>query len=226
MPDHVHILLQILYRSDKHLNFYIDCLKTKTADKYSKIKNLEIKEQFIFEMGYCDKPLYDNRSLNGLFRYIRENPHRLAMRQQFPQFFQRVRKLKIGDKEYEAFGNFSLFRNPDKEAVNISRKFTAEEKAQKKACWLNSAAKGTVLVSPFISKEEKSIRAEAEALGGCIILITHEAFPESFKPSAHDFYLCCEGRLLILSLGLSQNEKLSRNHCLKMNSLAEMICRD
>lgn len=219
MPDHVHLLLQVLYRSDKHLDFYIDNLKERIASRYS--ENTRAEE--IFEPGYCDKPLYDNRSLDGLFRYIRENPHRLAMRQQFPQFFQRVRKLQIGEEEYEAYGNLFLFRNPDKEAVKISRKFSTEERQLKQTQWLAAALQGTVLVSPFISQAEKTIRAEAESLNANIILITHEAFPERFKPSAHDFTLCSEGRLLIISLGLPPKTDLSRDICLRMNSLASQI---
>ena len=31
MPDHVHILLQILFRSDKHLEFYIEKLEERIA---------------------------------------------------------------------------------------------------------------------------------------------------------------------------------------------------
>lgn len=223
MPDHVHILLQVLYRSDQHLDFYIDALKKLIARRYSNKIEHQVPDTEIFEPGYCDKPLYDNRSLEGLYQYIKQNPHRLAMRVQYPHFFSRCRKLSIGDKEYEAYGNLFLFRNPDKEAVKISRKFTEIEKQQKKERWLSNATKGTVLVSPFISKEEKAIRAEAETIGARIILITHEAFPERFKPAAHDFELCEQGRLMIISLGLPPKTELTRDHCLKMNSLAEAI---
>ncbi len=76
--------------------------------------------------------------------------------------------------------------------------------------WLSDAAKGTVLVSPFISKSEKAIRVEAEDIGANIILITHEAFGERFKPAAHDFNLCSQGRLLIISLGMPLNTPISR----------------
>lgn len=220
MPDHVHALLQVLFRSDKHLDFYIESLRCKIAKRYSEALGRQIFDEDIFETGYCDKPLFDNRSLDGLFRYIRENPHRLAMRQQYPQFFRMTRKLKFGDREYEAYGNFFLLRNPDKVAVKISRTLSPEEKEQKKAQWLSAAEKGTVLVSPFISKEEKAIRAEAETRGGKIILITHEAFPERFKPHAHDFALCEQGRILIISLGLPANTPLSRSTCIAMNDFA------
>ncbi|MDE5870223.1 MAG: transposase [Muribaculaceae bacterium] len=259
MPDHIHLLLQVLFHSDKHLDFYINTLKENIAAKYSYIrkntfsraeiasdrKNFSKAEitsdsknfskgeiasdgknfsgEEIFESGYCDKPLYDDRSLDGLFQYIRHNPHRLAMRKQFPQFFQRVRKLKIGDKDYEAYGNLFLFRNPDKEAVKISRSFTSEEKSEKIDRWMHAASQGTILVSPFIGREEKQIRAEAERRGVNIILIIHEAFPERYKPAAHDFNLCTQGRLLIISLGLPIGTPLSRQHCLQMNELATMI---
>lgn len=223
MPDHVHVLLQVQFRSDKHLDFYIDCLKSNVAQKYSIQTTRLITKDDIFEPGYCDKPLYDNRSLNGLYKYIRENPHRLAMRKQFPEFFTRCRKLMIGEREYEAYGNLFLFRNPDKDAVKVSSKFSFAEKERNKANWLMKAELGTVLVSPFISKEEKKIRMEAETLGAKIILITREVFPERYKPAAHDFELCEQGRLLVISLGLSAKTELSRDHCLEMNALAEAI---
>lgn len=225
MPDHIHLLLQVLFRSEKHLDFYIDSLKSKIASKYSQAEGRSITQDDIFEPGYCDKPLYDGRSLDGLYTYIRENPHRFAMRIQYPQFFQRTRKLEISGKEYEAYGNLFLFRNPDKEAVKISRKFTPEENQRKRELWLSSAAKGSVLVSPFISPAEKAIRTEAEVLGSPIILITHEAFSDRYKPAARDFDLCTQGRLLIISLGLPASTPLSRDLCQQMNALAQSLAQ-
>ena len=223
MPDHVHILLQILFRSDKHLDFYVDTLRKKIALKYTKIYGSVKTDEDIFEYGYCDKPLYDNRSLDTLYAYIRENPHRLAMRQQFPQFFQYIRSLKIGEEEFEAYGNLFLFRNPDKEAVKISRKFTQAEKEEKSKDWITAASKGTVLVSPFISSDEKDIRSVVESLCAKIILITHEAFPDRYKPASHDFALCAEGRLLIISLGLPIGTRITYPICSRMNDLAKAI---
>lgn len=163
------------------------------------------------------------QDFEALFRYIRENPHRLAMRRQFPQFFQRVRKLTIFNQEYEAYGNLFLFRNPDKDAVIIRSAFTPEEVAEKTQHWLADASRGTVLVSPFINKVEKSIRSEAEDMGAKVILITHEAFGERFKPAAHDFNLCSQGHLLIISLGMPLNTPISRKVCVEMNKLATTI---
>lgn len=226
MPDHVHILLQVLYRSDKHLDFYIDSLKRRIASKYAALTNRVISVCDIFEAGYCDKPLYSDRSLDDLYVYIRENPHRLAMRQQFPHFFRRIRTLKIDNEEFEAYGNLFLFRNPDKRAVKISRKFTRGECLQLKADCLAAASHGSILISPFIHDFEKKIRAESEAIGANIILIVHEAFPEKYKPHAHDFALCEQGRLLIISLGLPAKTELTRGLCMRMNKLAATLAAE
>lgn len=223
MPDHVHILLRIKDWSEHHLDYYIDYLKSIIATKYSQAVNKSMRGEDIFEPGYCDKPLLLGRSLDTLFRYVRENPHRLAMRRQYPQFFQRARNIKIGQRQFEAYGNLFLLRNPDKEAVKISRKDSPEAVADKTSRWLDEASRGTVLVSPFISPKEKAIRAKAEAVGASVILITHEAFPERFKPSDHDFALCSAGRLLILSLSLPAKTPLVRETCLQMNALAAEI---
>lgn len=223
MPDHVHISLRVTERSKFHLGYYIARLKARIGKDYSQRIGRIVSSEEIFQENYTDKPLYSNRSLDELRTYIRLNPHRLAMRRQYPQFFQRVRKLKIGEREYEAYGNLFLFRNPDKEAVKISRRFSEREKQEKRANWLAEAEQGTILVSPFISKEEKAVRAEAEALGAGIILITHETFPERYKPSAHDFALCSSGRLLIISLGEAGGTALTRVICQRMNALAEAL---
>lgn len=223
MPDHIHLLLRVKNWSEYHLDYYINQLVTGIGCDYSKIIGKVIKGEEIFVPGYCDKPLLLGRNLDGLYRYIRENPHRLAMRRQFPEFFRRVRNLTIAGQNYEAYGNLFLFRNPDKAAVKISSKFTREELEHKREGWLTSASKGAVLVSPFISKDEKALRHEAEALGAKFILITHQAFGERFKPSAADFKLCEQGRLLIISLGKPAGSALSREVCLQMNDLAAVI---
>lgn len=226
MPDHVHILLRVKERSNYHLGYYISKLTGRITNKYIEKTKQQISHTDIFQLNYTDKIIYANRSLDGLFRYIRENPHRLAMRRQYPQFFQRSRSIQIDERQFEAYGNLFLLRNPDKEAVKISRKDTPEAVAEKAARWLDGASHGTVLVSPFISPKEKEIRAKAENQEAAVILITHEAFPERFKPADHDFALCAAGRLLILSLGLPAKTPLYREICQQMNSLAAEIAKN
>lgn len=223
MPDHVHILLRVLDWSEFHLDFYIGEFTDYIAKRISREFGKEISRDVIFEDGYCDKPLLLTRSLDSLYNYIRMNPHRLAMRIQYPEFFRRVRNLEIDGKTYEAYGNLFLLRNPDKAVVKISRRYSEEKKEELKRMWLESAEKGSVIVSPFIAKEEKKIRELVEQRDGKIILITNEAFSERFKPAEHNFNLCSSGKLLIISLGLPPNSSLNRETCNQMNDLAIKI---
>ena len=223
MPDHVHILLQVKDWSPVHLDYYIYALRDNIAKKYSKLKGKKISNEEIFQPGYCDKPLLLKISLDGWYNYIRLNPHRLAMRIQFPEFFQRIRKLTIGSKNFEAYGNFFLFRTPDKVAVKMSDKYSNEYRKERFETYTSHLLTGTVMVSPFIHKDEKEIRNKAEEFGVKIILIKHEKFPKIYKPSKHDFNQCSQGNLLIISMGYPDGTILSRKISKEMNELASII---
>ena len=225
MPDHVHILLEVKDWSPVHLDYYIDALRDNIANKYSKLKGEKISNEEIFQIGYCDKPLLLKISLDGWYNYIRLNPHRLAMRIQFPEFFQRVDEIKIGDKIYSSYGNQFLLTNPCKEAVIIHRRYTSQEIDELRQKWLSTAVTGGVLISPFISPSEKKIRDEAENLGAKFILIQDEPFREKFKPAKHNFELCSQGRLLIIAPKEPMKEDSFRGKCIKMNNLAETIAK-
>ena len=223
MPDHVHILLEVKDWSPVHLDNYIDALRDNIANKYSKLKGEKISNEEIFQPGYCDKPLLLKISLDGWYNYIRENPHRLAMRIQFPQFFQRVRNLRIGDKDFEAYGNLFLFRNPDKIAVKMSDKYSEVYRKERFQTYFSHFMTGTIMVSPFIHRDEKLIRSKAEENGGKIILIKHEKFQDIYKPAKHDFNQCSKGNLLIISMGYPEGTILSRKISKEMNELASLI---
>lgn len=223
MPDHVHILLETTEWLEEDLDAYIDKLKDKVALKITRAGNKRVERDEIFIPGFCDKPLLLKRSLDVLYKYIDSNPHRLATRIQNPSFFRRTTSLRINNRLYEAYGNLFLMGNPEKEAVKISRRYSKEECENLRDKWLWEASRGTALVSPFISPAEKKIRAEAEAAGARVILIVPESFPERFKPSFHNFNLCSEGRLLIISMGQKPGSPLTRETCVKLNELAHEI---
>ncbi len=156
-------------------------------------------------------------------KYIRENPYRLLVRRDNPKYFSRLQHLTIAGRDYQAYGNLQLLDNPFKEAVAVHRADTEQQRLDNRSQWLHTAANGGVLVSPFISPAEKAIRAEAEALGANIILAVHEAFGERYKPAGHDFELCTQGRMLIISYGLPPGSELTRPVCLQMNALAKAL---
>lgn len=229
MPAHLHILLRITERSPKALGYYISNLTGAIRREWKAITGYEYP---LFEKGYNDRIIHPQRSLDAIFRYIRENPHRLAARKMYPTFFRRVYNIIISGKSYQSYGNQFLLRNPFKEQVIVHRSDDEDTRRRMRALWHYTAVNGGVLVSPFISPAEKVIRDEAIQAGGRIIHITHTPFPDRYKPNASEFDLCCQGRLLILaptvptSIVTSSSDTISRAQCLDMNTLAAYICAE
>lgn len=213
MPDHAHILLFVTRPTAEPLGNTIARMKARA--------NHESGLQSVFEEGFNDQIILPPRPLDTLFSYIRCNPQRLAVRWANPDFFRRVNRLTLAGTPCRAYGNLHLLENPWKEAVAIHRADTAPKKAHDRARWLYTAANGGVLVSPFISQAEKEIRREAESVDGKIILLTNEAFPERYKPAAHDFERCELGRLLIIAP--LETLPTTRDTFLRLNAFAGRI---
>lgn len=223
MPDHAHILIQVTQPIEKHFGDIIQAIKSATTASVRRLQG--ITDQTIFNEGFNDRIVRDHHQLATLHNYIQDNPRRLAVRKANPDFFRKISKLKIGDGEYQAYGNMQLLDNPFKEQVVVHRADKPETRNHNRDLWLYTAANGGVLVSPFISPDEKAIRAEAEELEGRIILITNERFGERYKPAAHDFELCEQGRLLLISYP-ADGTALSRRDCIAMNAIAQKICSE
>lgn len=213
MPDHVHLLLHVQRPLAEPLGNTIARLKIGINRQNGGIS--------VFDEGFNDQILHSGRSLDVLFRYLRDNPRRLAVRQACPERFRRVNGMEVCGRNVQAYGNLFLLHHPFKEQVVIHRADSAEKRMRNRERWLYTASNGGVLVSPFISSDEKAVRAEAEAAGARIIIVTNEPMGPRWKPAAHDFALCEEGRLLILSTGTLP---LTRATCMEMNSLCQKIC--
>lgn len=225
MPDHIHLLVNKNKTTPRHLSFFIGVLKATVRKYHNSVSGNNYTTTQIFKENYCDRPLFRERNLNTWFSYIDVNPHRLAMRLQYPEFFTRIRSLIIGGMEVEAYGNMFLLRNPDKQEVHIRRLWTQAKVEAMQNFWVEEALQGAVIVSPFISEKEKEVRDRIIKQGGKMIWIQYEEFGEKYKPAETAFKLCEEGRLLIISLKQSYRGELSRELCVRMNNLAEEICK-
>lgn len=210
MPDHLHILLFVEYPTEDTLGKIIARFKIEV--------NKAAGTTGVFAKGFNDQILKSSRSLAVLYRYLRENARRLAVRRARPEFFRRVNALEIGGRTFQAYGNFQLLDCPFKEQVIVHRADSSETGQKNREQWLYTAANSGVLVSPFISPAEKEIRKEA---GGRFILIISEPMGERYKPTGREFELCEAGRLLIVSANLPGD--LSRQTCITMNGLAQNI---
>lgn len=215
MPDHLHLLLFVEEATDEILGRVIARLKVEV--------NHAAGMESVFEKGFHELILTPARSLDAFYHYLRDNPRRLAVRHAHPEYFRRINTLEIAGHKFKAYGNFQLLANPYKLPVIVHHSDSLNLFHRRRAEWLYTAANGGVLVSPFISKPEKALRAEAEGYDGKIILITNAPMPERWKPAAHDFELCTRGRLLILSPLPELSSALNRSTCLAMNGMAEAI---
>ena len=225
MPDHLHLLIHVKERLPRHLGFYIAEFKSRVTAAWRLSRGVETLE--VFEENYYDRIILPEHSLNDVYQYIRQNPYRLAVRKSSPEFFQKIRGVHVDEREVQVYGNPFLLRNPFKYALIVHRADDDTVFARKLEECLYHAANGGVVVSAFISKREKEIRRQVEAAGGRLILIHDRPLAEREKPAKHDFELCAEGRLLLLSPidyeSLPKAEHPPRYQCLDMNALAETL---
>lgn len=221
MPDHVHILVRVTKTTDKKFSFYVNKLKGRIAFRWNEL-NKKIMPQ-IFMNNFTDKIIFPNRSLDGIFSYIRHNPHRLAVRKTHPEFFIRMRKLKIMNEEWEAYGNIFFMRNPFKEVVIVHRSDSDEDFHKLLRRIIDNEEEGGVTVSPFIAEREKDIRDALIEINGRIIHIQRQPFSPLFKPEKSRFQYCEMGKLLILAPARALSDPSERAQCLHLNRIAEAV---
>jgi hypothetical protein len=249
MPEHIHFVIFITEATGFHLGEIISWLKAECSrGYYASIGKISLQQAdgnplangsfladgsfmadaelpSIFEERYHDRILLKQGQLDRILKYVSDNPRRRLERMAHRSFHCRH---KLQDNEgncYEAYGNIHLLEDPDIEAVKISRRDTPEQLHQKKLLWLRTIQNGGVLVSPFISKEEKNVRNWAYENGGRIIYIVSNGFGVNYSPKEPQHSLCSEGRLLIIAPAehVFKGATPSRNSCMKMNGLARRI---
>lgn len=229
MPDHVHFILHVKKRLPKHVGIFIGRFKvicSKMLDRRDTTGKLEP----LFEDDYHDRILFTAEQRRVVKAYIGDNPRRLWIKRQHPDLFKKYLHLRIGDIEFAAYGNIFLLRDFQKLPVIVHRIWSKPEykavRDQHYKQWMECAENGGVLVSPFISKDEKTVRDAAIEKGGNIIRIQADGLPERFKPWGREFELCAMGRLLLVAPWPDKYDtnKILREECLGMNELARMIC--
>ncbi len=225
MPDHLHFILSVNQKLPKDIGCYIAGFKGACSKAWW-AQNPQATGIPLYIRGFNDRIIWDDKHLGTATNYILDNPRRLCIKRKRPDLFRRYNHIRIGDKEFAAYGNLFLLRDFDRQQVVVHRTDSLEERTEKERKWTMCAANGGVLVSPFISPHEKAIRDTAIALGGNLIIIKNTGFEEKFKPQGNEFNLCSEGRLLLIAPWPEQIGKtiLSRDEALKMNELAAYLC--
>ena len=181
------------------------------------------------------RPLSRRGQLHTMIRYVQMNPQRLATKRLKPGYFRVQKDIVIGERKYDGVGNVGLLLEEGYDTVHVrSVMVKAAEHGDVKELrdYMNSrvllARKGVVMVSPFISPQEKLVMQVLLQEQHPIILLTDNGFRDYYKPADTLFDACAAGRLLILSPWPYDEGKrhISRSECVALNAMAEEICQD
>ena len=179
------------------------------------------------------RPLSRRGQLNTMIRYVRMNPQRLATKRLMPGYFRVQKGIEIGGRSYDGVGNVALLMQAGFAPVHVRRWMVDQAqhgdsqplRDYKNACVLK-ARHGEVMVSPFISPDEKQVMQVLLREQLPFILLTDNGFRDYYKPVDMLFDACAAGRLLILSPWPYDGGKrhISRADCVALNGMAEEIC--
>lgn len=227
MPDHLHALIHVVRALPQGVTLQgvirgfkigVDrtCRELSGAASYQ-----------VFEKGMHDSLVFERSHLDREVAYIRDNVRRYRMRKANAKLFsapQVVMTLSDGVKLW-GIGNVFLLGHPRRVQVQFSRSTTEEQWKlfQEDLAWY--LEQDYVFVSPFLSPHEKRVLQEVTDRGGRAIRLTHTFFSERYKPMGKQFDLCCEGRLLEVSVAgeFDRYASLDRAACLRLNEVAAVI---
>ena len=179
------------------------------------------------------RPMSQYRQLPTAIRYLDMNPARLATKRLKPGFFCVQHNVEINGRTYDAVGNIGVLMEQFRKPVHVRSMWVKDAtehgydqplKDYKAAC-LEAASKGTVMVSPFISRDEQEVLHALLHDNRYIIYLSDNGFGNYFKPSDLLFDAVAAGRLLILSPWTHNPDKrtITRAECVALNQMAEEI---
>jgi hypothetical protein len=181
------------------------------------------------------RPLSRRGQLNAMIRYVQMNPQRLATKRLMPGFFRVQRGIEIAGRSYDGVGNVALLHAARFMPVHVRRTMVEAAKHgnnQPLRDYMNgcvvAARGGSVMVSPFISPDEKLVMNVLLAEKRPFIVLADNGFRDYYKPTHGLFDACAAGRVLILSPWPYDADKrhISRDDCVALNAMAEEIARE
>lgn len=243
MPDHFHGILFVQERIDRHLGKILNGFKTGCRHAYRSLfpveyaaavlrqtqhgKRQDREHGILFHPGYNDKILLREGQLDNWKRYLADNPRRLLVKREHPEFFRVQRAITWKGMKFSAIGNLFLLRKPSLMQVQCSRSLSDEQIAARVEQSLAACRQGAVLVSPSISPGEKAVMRSAFTAGFPEIILKNNGFAQLTKPSGASFDACASGQLLFLgpTFHSNENKTIKRSECLNLDDIAERLCR-
>ena len=181
------------------------------------------------------RPLSRSGQMQTMMHYVRMNPLRLATKRLMPGFFRVQKDIEIGGRSFDGVGNVALLHAEHYDVVHVRSvwvKAAEHGDSQPLRDYMNGcvlkARKGVVMVSPFISPQEKQVMRVLINEQHPFILLADNGFRDYYKPSDALFDACAAGRVLILSPWLYDAGKrhISRADCVSLNNMAEEFCKE
>ncbi len=243
MPDHMHAILHVTKPMQQSIRsvvrgFWQGVKKlgreyVLSIDPNSIRDNQQNHDSQIFTERPFIRPLSHKGQLQAMYQYVRMNPQRLATKQLMPGFFRVQEGIEIAGCTYRGVGNIALLQAERYAPVHVRRTMVeAAEHGELQTLrdYMNrcvlAARKGTVMISPFISQQEKAVMNVLIKEKHPFIYIADNGFRDYYKPSDGLFDAVAEGRVLILSPWEYDAGKkhVTRAECVAMNRMAEEIC--
>jgi len=227
MPDHLHALIHVVRDLPAGVTLQRVIRGFKLGVNRKGREGSGRASFQVFQEGMHDSLVFDRAHLDREAAYIRDNVRRYRMRQANAKLFQEpqpVMTLPDGVTLW-GVGNLFLLEHPRRVRVQVSRSATEEQWHGLQQELTQHLEQGSVLVSPFLSPYEKRALREVIARGGRAIRLTHQFFGARYKPMGELFDLCCEGRLLEISVAgeFERYASLDRAACLRLNEVAGVI---
>ena len=248
MPDHLHAILHVTRPMETSIRMVIrgfwqgvkkcgreHVLSIDPNSIRNNKQNSLLPPNPIFTEQPFIRPLSRHGQLNTMFHYIRMNPQRLATKLLMPGFFRVQEDIEIAGRKYRGIGNAELLQASQYAPVHVRRTIVEEaEHGDNKRLrdYMNGcvidARNGIVMVSPFISQQEKAVMDVLIKEKHPIIYIADNGFGDYYKPCDSLFDAVAEGRVLILSPWEydAQKRHVTRAECVAMNQMAEEICAE
>ena len=195
----------------------------------------------LFDDNYDDTVCLDERHRQAMIAYVHDNPRRAILRRLLPDVMQRCLHIRIGHRDYGAFGNLFLLRWANKVQVQCHRHHpvsgqpyeATDDYTRQHDEWVAQLMRGaTVIVTPGISRGELLMKNECLEKGYPMIHLQKEPIGPYWKPERSRFEACTRGALLILApwnldtmspvAGVPSDSDYSRFH--NLNALAAELC--
>ena len=216
MPDHLHLVLQVLEPMPKSIGEVIRSFKSACtslfkrayAPSFPTFAPIFEQSSTIWEplhAGYHERILHCENQLSAMIKYVKDNPRRLWLKRHNPSLFQMHAQILVGDWPFRALGNMHLLDKPAKQVLQCSRSITPEHLEELKDTLLTQAYSGVVTLSAAISPGEKQIARLIRESHLPLVILLKDGFPPAgstaerlYKPGGVYFNACAAGHLLLL----------------------------